>query len=118
LSTLVASIPTILTGENQSVLRYSIIAVVLLVVWLHWRAAFTAEVRAALGDLTAGEERLDDLIRDLRDKRLVFRCKAVLADHRAGDADLFREHTADVLERVEHLERFAPLRRLFTRPAP
>jgi hypothetical protein len=94
------------------VLRYSIVALILLVVWLHWRAALTAEVRAALDDLPAGEERLDDLIQDLRDKRLAYRCKAVLADHRAGDADLCREHTADALERVDHLERFAPLRRL------
>jgi hypothetical protein len=94
------------------VLRYFIVAVVLLVLWLHWRAAFTADVRAALNDLPAGQERLDDLVQDLRDKRLSYRCKAVLADHRAGDAELCREHTADALERVDHLERFAPLRRL------
>jgi hypothetical protein len=112
LSTLVASIPTILAGENEVVLRYSIVAVILLVVWLHWRAALTAEVRAALDDLQASEEHLEDLIQDLRDKRLAYRCKAVLADHRAGDADLCREHMADALERIDHLERFAPLRRL------
>ena len=97
-------------------LRYFIVAVVLLALWLHWRAAFTADVRAALDDLPAGEERLDDLIQDLRDKRLAYRCKAVLADHRAGDAELCREHMADALERVDHLERFAPLRRLMQAP--
>ena len=112
LSTLVVSTPDILTGENHGVLRYVIVAVALLAIWLHWRAAFTADVRAALDDLPAGEERLDDLVEDLRDKRLAYRCKAVLADYRAGDADLCREHRADALERVEHLERFAPLRRL------
>jgi hypothetical protein len=94
------------------VLRYSIVAVILLVLWLHWRAAFTAAVRAALDDLPASAERLDELIEDLRDKRLAYRCKAVLADHRAGDTDLCREHTAAALERLDHLERFAPLRRL------
>jgi hypothetical protein len=94
------------------VLRYVIVAVVLLVLWVHWRAAYTADVRAALADLPASEDRLEELILDLRDKRLAFRCKALLADHRAGDADLYREHRADVLQRVEHLERFAPLRRL------
>jgi hypothetical protein len=104
--------PTILAGENRAVLRYSVAAVVLLVLWVHWRAAYTADVRRAVDDLPAGAERLEELIEDLRDKRLAFRCKALLADHRAGDADLCREHTADVLERVEHLERFAPLRRL------
>ena len=98
------------------VLRYSIVAVILLVVWLHWRAAYTAQVRAALDDLPGGEERLDDLIQDLRDKRLAYRCKAVLADHRAGDNELCREHRADALERVDHLERFAPLRRLMQAP--
>ena len=97
-------------------LRYFIVAVVLLALWLHWRAAFTADVRAALDDLPASEERLDDLIQDLRDKRLAYRCKAVLADHRAGDAELCREHTADALERVDHLESFAPLRRLMHSP--
>ena len=85
--------------------------VVLLVLWLHWRAAYTAEVRAALDDLPASQERLEDLVEDLRDKRLAFRCKAVLKDTRAGDTDLFTEHLADALERVDHLERFAPLRR-------
>jgi len=99
------------------VLRYSVAAVVLFVVWVHWRAAYTAEVRAALDDLPANEERLEDLIEDLRDKRLAYRCKAVLADHRAGDTDLCREHVADALERVEHLERFAPLRRVLARPS-
>ena len=94
------------------VLTYSIVTVVLLAAWLHWRAALTAEVRAALDDLPAGEERLQELIEDLRDKRLAYRCKAVLADHRAGNADLFDEHMADALERLDHLERFAPLRRL------
>ena len=98
-------------------LRYSVAAVVLFVVWVHWRAAYTAEVRAALDDLPANEERLEDLIEDLRDKRLAYRCKAVLADHRAGDTDLCREHVADALERVEHLERFAPLRRVLARPS-
>jgi hypothetical protein len=98
------------------VLRYSIIAMILLVVWLHWRAAYTGQVRAALDDLPGGEERLDDLVQDLRDKRLAYRCKAVLADHRAGDTELCREHTADALERVDHLERFAPLRRLTQSP--
>ena len=71
------------------VLTYSIVTVVLLAAWLHWRAALTAEVRAALDDLPAGEERLQELIEDLRDKRLAYRCKAVLADHRAGDDSLF-----------------------------
>lgn len=98
-------------------LRYSIVAVGLLVVWLHWRAAYTAEVRAALEDVAANEERLDDVVQDLRDKRLMYRCKAVLADHRAGDTDLCREHIADALERVDHLERFAPLRRALARPS-
>jgi hypothetical protein len=97
------------------VLRYVIVAVVLLVLWVHWRAAYTADVRAALDDPPANEERLEELIMDLRDKRLAFRCKAVLADYRAGDAELCREHVADALERVEHLERFAPLRRLLPR---
>ena len=92
-------------------LRYVIVAVVLLAVWLHWRAAYTSEVRAVLGDLPASSERLDVLIEDLRDKRLAYRCKAVLTDQRAGDTDLFAEHKADALDRVEHLERFAPLRR-------
>ncbi|MGH9155353.1 MAG: hypothetical protein ACRD1K_05825, partial [Acidimicrobiales bacterium] len=60
-----------------------------------------------------GQERLEELIDDLlRDRRLVHRCKAVLADHRAGDEAMLREHLADVLERAEHLERFAPLRRI------
>ena len=93
-------------------LRYVVIVLVLGALWLHWRAAHTAEVRAALHDLPAGQERLDELIQDVRDRRLAHRCKAVLADHRAGDADLGREHFRDALERVEHLERFAPLRRL------
>ena len=93
-------------------LRYVIAAVVLLAVWVHWRAAYTAQVRAALGDLPAATARLEELIEDLRDKRLAFRCKAVLADLRAGDAELYREHVGDARERIEHLERFAPLRRL------
>jgi hypothetical protein len=94
------------------VLRYSIVALALLAVWLHWRAAHTAGVRAALDDFPASRDRLDDLVGDLRDKRLAYRCQAVLADYRAGEADLCREHTADALERLDHLERFAPLRRL------
>jgi hypothetical protein len=94
------------------VFRYVIVALGLLVFWVHWRAAYTADVRGALAELPASEERLDDLIGDLRDNRLAFRCKAVLADLRAGNQALYREHLADVLERVEHLERFAPLRRL------
>jgi hypothetical protein len=93
------------------VIRYVIVAVVLLVLWVHWRAAYTADVRAALGDLPSGAGRLEELIEDLRDKRLAFRCQAVLADLRAGDAELGREHIGDALERVDHLERFAPLRR-------
>ena len=91
-------------------IRFFVVAVVLGAVWLHWRAAYTAEVRAALDDLAANQDRLDDLVEDLRDRRLVHRCKAALADHRAGDADLCREHVADALARLEHLERFAPLR--------
>jgi hypothetical protein len=98
------------------VLRSLIAAVVAFVVWVHWRAAYTADVRAALDDLPANEERLEELIGDLRDKRLAFRCKAVLADQRVGSPDL-EEHIADVLERVEHLERFAPLRRVLARPS-
>jgi hypothetical protein len=100
----------------SAVLRYVVVALVLFVLWVHWRAAYTADVRAALDDLPASEDRLEELILDLRDKRLAFRCKALLADHRSGDAELYREHTADVLERVEHLERFAPLRRLLPQP--
>ena len=92
-------------------LRFVISAVVLLVVWLHWRAAHTGEVRAALDDLPASQERLHDLVEDLRDKRLAYRCKAVLNDYRAGDTGLLHEHLADALARVEHLERLAPLRR-------
>ena len=92
-------------------LRLFVVAVVLAVVWVHWRAAYTGDVRAALDDLPASEERLDDLIEDLRDKRLAYRCKAVLNDYRAGDTQMFTEHVADALDRVEHLERFAPLRR-------
>ena len=91
--------------------RLVIVAVVLLAVWLHWRAAYTAEVRQALHDLPASQERLVDLVEDLRDKRLAYRCKAVLADQRTGDGALFDAHLADALDRVEHLERFAPLRR-------
>jgi len=94
-------------------LRLLVVALVLLALWLHWRAAYTGEVRAALSELPASQERLDDLVEDLRDKRLAYRCKAVLNDHRAGDTDLFHEHIADALERVEHLERLAPLRRCF-----
>jgi hypothetical protein len=97
-------------------LRACIVVVVLLGVWLHWRAAYTPQVRASLNDLPAGAEVLEDLIEDLRDKRLAYRCKAVLADQRAGDPDLFGEHMADVLERIDHLERYAPLRRLIRSP--
>ena len=78
-------------------IRFFVVAVVLGAVWLHWRAAYTAEVRAALDDLAANQDRLDDLVEDLRDRRLVHRCKAALTDHRAGDADLCREHVADAL---------------------
>lgn len=92
-------------------LRFAVAVVVLLAVWLHWRAAYTAEVRAALDDLPANQEQLDDLIEDLRDKRLAYRCKAVLHDYRAGDSAALKEHLAEALERVEHLEGFAPLRR-------
>jgi hypothetical protein len=97
--------------HNSEVLRYAVIAVVLLVLWLHWRAAYTTEVRSALDDLPSGEDHLDDLLLDVRDRRLVHRCRAVLADQRAGDAERFAEHRADALARIEHLERFAPLRR-------
>jgi hypothetical protein len=92
-------------------LRLFVVAVVLLAVWLHWRAAYTGEVRAALEELPASHERLDELVEDLRDKRLAYRCKAVLNDCRAGNPDLFNEHIAEALERVDHLERLAPLRR-------
>ena len=94
-------------------MRYPIVAVVLLAVWLHWRAAYTREVRAALHDLPASEERLDDLLQDVRDPRLIHRCRAVLADRRAGDDALYREHLAEAVQRIEHLERFSPLRRGF-----
>ena len=100
----------------RAVLRYLVVALVLFVLWVHWRAGYTADVRAAVDDLPANEERLEELILDLRDNRLAFRCKALLADHRSGDTELYREHTAAVLERVEHLERFAPLRRLLPHP--
>jgi hypothetical protein len=93
------------------VLRFVIAAVVLGVAWLHWRAAYTGEVRAALDNLPASQERLDDLLEDLRDKRLAYRCKAVLNDYRAGETDLFKEHLTAALDRVGHLERLAPLRR-------
>jgi hypothetical protein len=92
-------------------LRYLVVVVVLGALWLHWRAAYTADVRAALDDLPAGSERLEDLVEDLRDKRLAYRCKAVLKDQQTGNTEMFREHAAAALERVEHLERFAPLRR-------
>ena len=94
-------------------LRFAIAVVVLLAVWLHWRAAYTTEVRSALDDLPASEERLDDLLQDVRDRRLIHRCRAALADRRAGDEALYREHLADALERIDHLERYAPLRRRF-----
>jgi hypothetical protein len=93
------------------VLRLFVAAAVLGVLWLHWRAGYTTEVRAALDDLPASAEHLDDLVEDLRDKRLAYRCKAALNDHRAGNTAMFTEHVAEALERVSHLERFAPLRR-------
>lgn len=96
-------------------IRYAVIAVVLLALWLHWRAAYTAEVRTALADLPASEELLDDVLEDVRDRRLLHRCRAVLADWRAGDGQSLEEHMADALERIDHLERFAPLRRLTPR---
>ena len=92
-------------------LRYSTIVVVLLTLWLHWRAAYTAEVRAALEDLPASDEHLDDLLQDVRDRRLIHHCRAVLADQRAGNKALFEEHRADAVGRIEHLEKFSPLRR-------
>ena len=95
--------------------RYSIIAVALLAVWLHWRAAYTADVRSALDDLPSSEDRLDDLLLDIRDRRLIHRCRAVLADHRAGNREQLAEHLGDALERIDHLERFAPLRRFILR---
>jgi len=91
-------------------LRLFVVTVVLLAVWLHWRAAYTTEVRRALDGLPHSQEQLDDLVEDLRDKRLAYRCKAVLNDFRAGDTELFKEHVAAAFERVEHLERLAPLR--------
>jgi len=93
------------------VLRLFVVAVALSAAWLHWRAAYTADVRAALDDLPARQDRLDDLVEDLRDKRLAYRCKAVLNDYRAGNTSLLQEHVIDALDRVEHLERLAPLRR-------
>ncbi|HYH51968.1 MAG TPA: hypothetical protein VEG38_20675, partial [Acidimicrobiia bacterium] len=90
----------------------AIVAVVLLAFWVHWRAAYTAEVRAALDELPASADRLDDLLFDVRDRRLIHRCRAVLADHRSGDPERFAEHKADALARIDHLETFAPLRRL------
>ena len=42
--------------------------------------------------------------------------RAVLRDLWAGDEELFREHVGDVRERLDHLERFAPLRRALARP--
>jgi hypothetical protein len=106
-----------LAGDNETVFRYALVAVLLLVVWTHWRAAYTGEVRAALDDPVAGEERLEDLIPDLRDNRLAHRCKAILADRRAADVEALGEHVNDVLDRLGHLERFAPLRRLIP-PTP
>jgi predicted exporter len=102
----------ILAGHNHRMVRLVVVAVVLGGVWLHWRAAFTSEVRAALDDLPASGEHLADLLQDMRDRRLLHRCRAVLADQRAGDAELFEEHRADALHRIDHLERFAPLRRV------
>lgn len=94
-------------------LRLFVAVVVLGALWLHWRAAYTFQVRAALDDLPAASERLDDLVEDLRDKRLAYRCKAAIKSYKAGDADMCEVHVAEALERVEHLERFAPLRRRF-----
>ncbi len=93
-------------------LRYFLIAVVLIALYAHWRAAYTAEVRAALEALPAGEEDFDDLLQDVRDRRLIHHCRAVLADQRAGKHELFEEHRGDALARVNHLARFAPLRRI------
>ena len=92
-------------------LRYSLIAVILIALYTHWRAAHTAEVRAALEALPAGEEDFDDLLQDVRDRRLIHYCRAVLADQNAGQQELFEEHRTDALARVDHLTRFAPLRR-------
>lgn len=97
-------------------IRWVVALVVVLVVWTHWRAAYTADVRAAVDDLPDSAERLEELTQDLRDKRLLYRCRAVLRDLRAGDDELFREHVGDVRERLDHLERFAPLRRALARP--
>ena len=97
-------------------IRWVVAVVVLFVIWTHWRAAYTSEVRAVVDDLPDGAERLEELVLDLRDKRLAYRCKAVLRDLRAGDDELFREHVGDVRERLDHLERFAPLRRALTGP--
>ena len=88
------------------------VAVVLLAAWLHWRAAYTTQVRAALDNLPASTEQLDDVLGDVRDRRLIHHCRAVLADQRAGEATLFEEHRADALDRAAQLERFAPLRRI------
>lgn len=92
-------------------LRYFLIAAVLLGLYTHWRAAYTAEVRAALDALPAERERLCDLLQDVRDRRLIHHCRAVLADQNAGEHVLLDEHRTAALARVEHLERFAPLRR-------
>lgn len=92
-------------------LRYSLIAVVLLALYTHWRAAYTTEVRAALDALPNGKEHLDDLLQDVRDRRLIHQCRAVLADQNAGNHERLEEHRTAALARVEHLERFAPLRR-------
>jgi hypothetical protein len=97
------------------VLRFAIITVVLLGAWMHWRAAYTTEVRAALDSLPAGAAQLDDLLQDVRDRRLIHYCRAVLADQQRGDAVSFEEHRTDAVRRLEHLERFAPLRRLTPR---
>lgn len=96
-------------------LRYSVIVVVLLALYTHWRAAYTSEVRAALDALPAGEERFDDLLQDVRDRRLTHYCRALLADQSAGDQASFEEHKADAFARLEHLETFAPLRRFLHR---
>lgn len=97
-------------------IRWVVALVVVFAVWTHWRAAYTAAVRLAVDDLPASADHLEALVEDLRDNRLAFRCKAVLRDLRAGDDELFVEHLGDVRERLDHLERFAPLRRLSARP--
>jgi hypothetical protein len=94
------------------VIRLLVVAVVLLVLWLHWRAAYTTDVRTALDGLPGSEAELDDLLQDVRDPRLIHHCRALLADQRSGNHPAFEEHRADAVARIGHLESFAPLRRL------